>query len=481
MIYTEFTHLSGKEATNGVCSGWYGSDSASARRADVCALNVPDFGVYNVFIRQSGARAVFGHKRSAVALTKPQETLEFLCCITENIEAAAGGFNAEKAVYAGAVGGEILEMRAQKADARRVFIAGDSTVADQKSAIAYYPFDSYCGWGQMIGQFLPTDAICNHAHSGLTSRCFVTDGHLGIIEKYMRAGDLLLIQFGHNDQKRRALAADNEYPAWLSKIADAALAKDCAPVLVSPPARNAGTDTLLKHSQTVKAVANRRGLPYIDLHSYSLDLYAALGSGKSRLFKPSDITHTNDYGAYAFAKFIAECLRELGLVDAIARIDDITPDMDDMLSPYIQPKSETVAPYTDIENVPDKEIVKKAIEAGLLDPCVMHMHPFEPLSRAEFTRKLFRAAGIDAMDAGGVYPYPDIAPDEFDAGMAKACRELKLINEICFRPDDFITGDEAIDICARAGTRINVRAGGNKLTRYEIITALLGIERDTMQ
>ncbi len=476
MIYTDYKHLSGSEAEKCVSSGWNDSDSASERQADVCALSVPDFGVYKVTVCQKGASAVFGHRRSAAALTKPKDEHEFLCCVTETIDAMAGGFNADKKLYAAAVGGEIVEMRAEEASARRIFIAGDSTVADQKNALAYYPFDSYCGWGQMLGQFLPNDAICNHAHSGLTARCFIQDGYLDIVEKYMRAGDLLLIQFGHNDQKRRALSADNEYPSWLSRIAEAAIKKACMPVLISPPARNAGTDTLLKHSQTVKALANMRGLPFIDLHSYSLHLYASLGNARSRLFKPSDITHTNDYGAYAFAKFIAECLHALGLADEIPQIADIKPDTDDALSPHVRKGGEIIVPFTDIENVPDKEIVKMAIKEGLLDPCVMHMHPFEPLSRAEFMHKLFRAAGLSATDAGGVCPYPDIAPDEFDAGMAKTCKEMRLITDICFRPDDFITGNEANDICARAGIKTIFRAGSDRLTRYEIVAALLDIK-----
>jgi len=47
----------------------------------------------------------------------------------------------------------------------------------------------------------PRLAVANHAVSGRSSKSFVDEGRLAAILAVIKPGDILAIQFGHNDQK----------------------------------------------------------------------------------------------------------------------------------------------------------------------------------------------------------------------------------------------------------------------------------------
>ena len=58
------------------------------------------------------------------------------------------------------------------------------------------------GWGQVLPQFLTTEIeIQNHAMNGRSSKSFRTEGRWDKVEKQLKKGDFVVIQFGHNDQK----------------------------------------------------------------------------------------------------------------------------------------------------------------------------------------------------------------------------------------------------------------------------------------
>lgn len=116
-----------------------------------------------------------------------------------------------------------------------VFLAGDSTVTDQRSEPA-------ASWGQMLpALFGPDVAIANHAESGETLKSFVTELRFDKLLSLIKPGDWLLIQFGHNDQKANwpQTYADPEitYPAWLRTYIAEARRRGAHPVLVTSPER----------------------------------------------------------------------------------------------------------------------------------------------------------------------------------------------------------------------------------------------------
>lgn len=475
-----FSHPSDDAGARFDQSGWLGMGEGS-RKVCVRDLEVPHMGVYRVKLRLSESGILFGQRRNLIAPQAQAGEHSFLTCLTEYIPSMQNKADTAAKLYASCCGAQIEDMRTEGVDARRIFIAGDSTVADQYTFCEYYPFDSYAGWGQMLSCFLKQDAICNMAHSGMTGRCFMEDGHFDIVKKYIQPNDLILIQFGHNDQKRRLLQANKAYTNYLSEIAWEAMDRGAKPVLLSPvsrvPSRDATGqfDLLQAHADAVAELAGKLGLPYIDLHSYTYQKYCALGEDCRALFK--DMTHANDPGAFEIARFVARSLAELKL----AQFQDAKPGLlaeDREKNPNRPTASPLPVPYVDIGDVSDRETVAEGVQNGLLDPCVLHMHPFEALCRAEFIQKLFRAAGLQGKPTDGIAPYDDIGAREFDSSNAAACRQMGLVDGPCFRPDDSITVREVNDLCQRLGFQTRLEEKESLPNRYELIKLLNAIKRE---
>ena len=458
-------------------SGWLGQ-GASKRSVSVKSLTADAFGVYRVTAQLDGEGVLFGQRRNLIDPDAQKGDNSFLTVLTEYIPSMDSRIHADKTLFASTYGCRVTGMSAERVENRRVFIAGDSTVADQYSSLDYYPFDSYCGWGQMLSALLKDDAWCNMAHSGLTGRCFTEDGHFDIVKKYLQKGDLMLIQFGHNDQKRRYLQADKRYTEYLGLIAREAEKAGALPVLLSPisrvPGRDAGGvfDLLEEHAEAVKRLAEKMSLPFIDLHAYTFQLFCEMGESCRDLFK--DMTHTNDPGALKIASYVARKLEEFSL----AKAHEVSAGFiagDRARNPAKGAPSELPVPYVDIEGVPDCDVVYRGVQAGLLDPCVLHMHPFEPLSRGQFIQLLFRAALIPSRPTDGLAPYRDVKPREFDAAYAAACRQMGLVAGEYYRPDDDVTAREVNDFCEKLGLSPRLADEPPVPCKYERVRLLLKV------
>lgn len=203
-----------------------------------------------------------------------------------------------------------------------IYIAGDSTVTDQSAGYPYAPGTSYSGWGQMITAYTNDRiAVSNHSHSGLTTDSFRKEGHYAIIEQYSKPRDFFFFQFGHNDQKLEDLKARGGYQSNLTRYISECRDKGAYPVLVTPIARNTwkgndGTynDLLAEYAESCKEIGEVTEVPVIDLHKLSMEFVIAHGLEASKAyFYPGDYTHSNDYGAYIMAGFVAsEIVRVCG-------------------------------------------------------------------------------------------------------------------------------------------------------------------------
>jgi lysophospholipase L1-like esterase len=205
----------------------------------------------------------------------------------------------------------------EPADAPRLFLAGDSTVADQYTE----PFTS---WGQMLPAMLDDRiAVANHAKSGATLKSFIAKLRFSKVLTQVRKGDWLFIQFGHNDQKAEwpmtYLDPELTYPAYLRSYIAEARRRGVHPVLVTSPERRnfdeAGKikDTLGAYAAAVRKVAAEENVPLIDLNRDSIAIMQALGPEVSpRAFAENgkDRTHNDNYGAWLFAAAIARQVRE---------------------------------------------------------------------------------------------------------------------------------------------------------------------------
>ena len=292
-------------------------------------------------------------------------------------------------------------VRAEAADVRAVLLMGDSTVTDQGALSPYAPGATYCGWGQMLPAFLGTSAcVGNFARSGLTAETFRTEGLYDLMKAQLRPGDLVLMQFGHNDQKRPHLTAEGGYAAALHAYVRELRALGAQPILVTPLARNswwnerAYCDLLLRFAQVAKRVAGQNGAPVIDLHAFMRDLLMDAGRDAAKvLFHIGDYTHTNDFGAYRAAGFVAGELMRLGLTDA-APLGAWTPH-----PPYDVPAN----------NQGDEALPPEGLEA--LYRRYEEIRPDAPLTRMEALELVNRTCGLFSHNVPVALP-ADIAQGE---------------------------------------------------------------------
>jgi lysophospholipase L1-like esterase len=211
----------------------------------------------------------------------------------------------------------LLMPSAVRADDKKIRIAlvGDSTMASYPNPPKDRP--DLHGWGQVFGAHLTDRAeILNRAMSGRSTKSFVAEKRWAKVldEK----PDFVFIQFGHNDQKDKDLAPEGGYRDYLIRYIDEAKKAGIKPVLVTPVARRTfdangqPTSTLGPYADAVKKVGKEKGVPVIDLHQLSFDLYGKLGDKGSAEFSPSaaDRTHFSGKGARAIAELVAGQLPE---------------------------------------------------------------------------------------------------------------------------------------------------------------------------
>lgn len=201
---------------------------------------------------------------------------------------------------------------------KRIFIVGDSTASEYGPERAPRQ-----GWGMQLQSFLDPAAwqVRNHAQSGRSSRSFIDEGWLKPVEKDLARGDVLLIQFGHNDEKAEDPTRYNEpaqaYPQWLIRYVALARSKGATPILVTPLARRkfergSKIDQLLDthgaYSIAVRELAKREQVGLIDLDALSTAWLRALGDEASKPFymhvpeqNLTDDTHLQQRGATAVA------------------------------------------------------------------------------------------------------------------------------------------------------------------------------------
>ena len=207
----------------------------------------------------------------------------------------------------------------ERVEVPTVFLAGDSTVTDQ-------PYEPGASWGQMLPRFLPGLAVANHAESGETMKSFISGLRLAKVLSQAKAGDFLLIQFGHNDEKQQwpqtYVEAHTTYKAYLKVFVAEARLRGITPVLVTPMQRRnfdeAGKirNTHGDYPQAVREVAAEEQVGLVDLEHMSVAFYEALGPQRAPLAFSAggrDATHHDNYGAYELAKCVVQGIRDAHL------------------------------------------------------------------------------------------------------------------------------------------------------------------------
>lgn len=210
-----------------------------------------------------------------------------------------------------------------------LFIAGDSTAA--RKGGGEWPM---AGWGEYLHEYVsPELGIDNRAVNGRSTRSFLAEGRLADMERDFRAGDFLLIQFGHNDQKledpARYTEPHTDYRRNLEVFIDSARSRCVFPLLLTSVSRRRFTadgepdpQAVGLYPEVMREVAAETGTPLLDLFASSQQLYRDLGVEASKeLFlhlapgeRPNypdgitDNTHFSGAGARRIAALVTEAL-----------------------------------------------------------------------------------------------------------------------------------------------------------------------------
>ena len=210
-----------------------------------------------------------------------------------------------------------------------IYICGDSTAASYKPEQA-----PIMGWGQALGELLPGVRVENRAMAGRSTKSFLSEGRLQKIETEIQPGDLMLIQFTHNDVNELVWRHTDPWTSFyhnLEIFVDTAILHGARPVLLTPICLRSWRDGRLQESHgeypdAIRVLAARRNVPLIDLYEKSTALVREMGDEESKKLylhvEPGvypaypngnmDDTHTKRAGAEAYAQVVAEALRELG-------------------------------------------------------------------------------------------------------------------------------------------------------------------------
>ncbi len=211
---------------------------------------------------------------------------------------------------------------------KAIYIAGDST------ASAYDPqTTSQRGWGQLLGEYLPDAVVYNHAMAGRSTRTFLQEGRLQVLDGQMKAGDLLLIQFAHNDEgdkPERHTEPWADFTENLKTFIRFAQERGAYPVLLTPICMRVWKDGRLQptHGEyltAIRVLAEKQQVPLIDLYAESFRIVSEAGEeGSKGLFMhllpgedprfpegKTDDAHTREAAARPFAAYVADGLKKL--------------------------------------------------------------------------------------------------------------------------------------------------------------------------
>ncbi|WP_410643802.1 GDSL-type esterase/lipase family protein [Amycolatopsis sp. lyj-346] len=228
------------------------------------------------------------------------------------------------------------------AAAIKVWLAGDSTMADPKSACPV-------GWGSRFDRLFTDDVtVVNNAVAGRSVQTWLYESNvtgakdaagecvvspkayaqrwLNMLDpvKGMHAGDYLVIQFGINDGDPNCPrhVGRARYQSLLTAMAQAARDRGAHPVLLTPVAAITCSGSTAVGNRgfltETAAAGSATGAPVIDLHKLSYTLYNTLKlcpnngdytRGAVGAFFCNDHTHFEAAGADKIAEVVAKAVR----------------------------------------------------------------------------------------------------------------------------------------------------------------------------
>jgi len=213
-------------------------------------------------------------------------------------------------------------------DPMRVFLIGDSTMADKLPAD--FP---ETGWGMPFSKlFNEAVEVQNHAYNGRSTKSFRREGRWAKVQAQLKKGDYVFIQFGHNDAKAsdtaRYAPSQTDFRENLTRYVAETRAKGGIPILLTPTQRRKFDSTgvfIDQHADypnVVREVAAKEKVLLIDIEKESKKYISSEGpEGAKKMFLhypvgifrkfmkgAADDTHFSPFGAMKISDMVAEAI-----------------------------------------------------------------------------------------------------------------------------------------------------------------------------
>jgi lysophospholipase L1-like esterase len=218
-----------------------------------------------------------------------------------------------------------------------LFIAGNSTAARGAG-------ERQQGWGVPFAAYFDTTKanVVNRARGGRSSRTFVSEGLWERLVADLKPGDVVLIEFGHNDggavndtlRARGSLpglgddsvAIDNlitkrhevvhTFGWYMRKMIAETKAKGATPIVLSLSVRNLWKDGQIergsgRYGEWSAQLARAAGVRFIDLTNLVADSLQRLGPERTKAMYVQDYVHFNAEGADLHARTVVSALKAL--------------------------------------------------------------------------------------------------------------------------------------------------------------------------
>jgi lysophospholipase L1-like esterase len=225
----------------------------------------------------------------------------------------------------------LLLLSAGKQRSIHIFMAGDSTMAvkpftktvtDSVSSEKTEETFSERGWGMLLPEFLKKNTeIVNLAQNGRSTRTFIEQGWWEKIITQVQPGDVVIIQFGHNDcavDRPDKYTTPDDYRKNLMRFIAETRAKKANPILCTSIARRKFdkqgkiVDVHGVYPVITREVGKEMNVPLIDMYQQTIQWLEKTGvenskkyfhkvpaDGSSKLYPKGldDNTHLNEAGA----------------------------------------------------------------------------------------------------------------------------------------------------------------------------------------
>ncbi len=229
-----------------------------------------------------------------------------------------------------------------------IYMCGDSTMADREDTT----ITPERGWGQVFPTFLAENAtVKNHAKNGRSTKSYLAEGRWEDVKAQLKRGDIVILQFGHNDTKQSDTTRYTplaDYEKNLALMIAEAQKKKAKVILCTPISRRSFSkhtgELVNKHGaypESARRVAQAADVPCLDMTTLTMDWLRS--EGDSATIQYFCHMEPGRYAKYPDGKIDNTHLREAGAVK-VARLaaEEIVRQEIKFLAPYIVLDNEAV-------------------------------------------------------------------------------------------------------------------------------------------